>query len=42
MMCYALIAYQLFIFAIADNLSELINEADKLFACLNLADNRQL
>jgi hypothetical protein len=35
MMCYALIAYQLFIFAIADNLSELINEADN-FCLLKL------
>jgi hypothetical protein len=35
MMCYALIAYQLFIFAIADHLSELINEADN-FCLLKL------
>jgi hypothetical protein len=35
MLCYALIAYQLFIFAIANNLSELINEADN-FCLLKL------
>ena len=30
MICYASIAYQLLIFAIADNFSELIYEADNL------------
>ncbi|MFN4887700.1 MAG: hypothetical protein ACK5JB_05195 [Pseudanabaena sp.] len=34
-MCYTLIAYQINIYAIADNLSELINEADN-FCLLKL------